>query len=278
MAKKSITMLLVLLFLSSLCMVPVFGSDGQPEFFYELTVDGKDYKDVDHGDIITLNLYLHRTDTNEPFTMHSMQDELRYDSQFFELVSGSEMLARGIESTDIGLLDNHREFYMNYLTFGSGITWQPSTRVGSFQLRVIGTTGVSTISNEDYLVSFPDGSGSYDCEANEVRVFLSTDCLVQFETNGGSEIKDIIVKYNKAMKRPKDPVREGMHLEGWYKDIHLTEAWDFDKDIVTENMTLYAKWAEGNPVRSGMNLWLWWLLILAGISGAYRYWKTKQKK
>ncbi len=261
-------------------MVPVFGSNGQPEFLYELTVDGKDYKDVESGDIITLNLYLHRTDTNEPFTMHSMQDELRYDSQFFELVEGSEILATGIESTDIGLLDDHREFYMNYLTFGSGITWQPSTRVGSIQMRVIGTTGVSTISNEDYIVTLPDGSGSYKCDANEVRVFLSTDCLVRFETNGGSEIEDIIVTYNKTIKRPKDPIREGMHLEGWYKDILLTEEWDFKNDIVKENMTLYAKWADGEPIGNGIALWPWFILLIVLIliiTTVYRYQKNKRK-
>ena len=42
-------------------------------------------------------------------------------------------------------------------------------------------------------------------------------------------------------------MREGMHLEGWYKDINLTERWDFDTDKVTGNMTLYAKWAAGDP-------------------------------
>lgn len=40
------------------------------------------------------------------------------------------------------------------------------------------------------------------------------------------------------------PISNGWHFEGWYKDEQLTEKWDFNRDIVTENMTLYAKWQE----------------------------------
>ena len=78
------------------------------------------------------------------------------------------------------------------------------------------TEGVSEITNEDFLVSKLDGSGSYECSSNVATVVLTTDCLVKFETNGGSEIEPVVAIYGELLERPEDPVREGMHLEGWY--------------------------------------------------------------
>ena len=242
--KRTICFLLTFLFLLPVLSLTATAA-AEPEFFYELSVDGKDTVEVNTGDIITVTLHLLRSDAQEPYTMYAMQDEIRYDENFFELVQGSELLGSGIQSTDIGLVDHHREFYMNYLSFSGGATWQPKTRVGSFQLKVIGTSGVTTITNEDYLVSLKDGSGSYKCDANQVTVILTTDCTVKFETNGGTPIDPIQAIYGETIARPKDPVREGKRLVGWYKDIHLTEEWDFETNTVKGNMTLYAKWADG---------------------------------
>ena len=44
------------------------------------------------------------------------------------------------------------------------------------------------------------------------------------------------------VKKPTDPTREGYVLEGWYSDMDLQNEWNFDKDTVSGNMTLYAKW------------------------------------
>lgn len=77
---------------------------------------------------------------------------------------------------------------------------------------------------------------------------MTTECLAKFETNGGSAIEPVIGIYGELLERPKDPIRAGKHLVGWYRDIHLTEEWDFDTDTVEGNMTLYARWADGDPV------------------------------
>lgn len=36
----------------------------------------------------------------------------------------------------------------------------------------------------------------------------------------------------------------GYTFAGWYKDADCTQAWDFSKDVVTADMTLYAKWVK----------------------------------
>lgn len=244
--KWFVFLLTVILMMPAFCMTA--SAAETPEFRYELSVDGKDTVEVNTGDVITVTLYLYRTDEDEAYTMYAMQDEVRYDSEFLELVEGTTLLSNGIQSTDIALVDHHREFYMNYVGLTGGNQWDSKMRIGTFQLRVIGTTGTTTVSNQDYLVSLPDGSGSYKCDANVLTVILSTECTVKFETNGGTPIDPIMAIYGETIDRPEDPIREGKHLVGWFKDIHLTQEWDFENDLVTGNMTLYAKWADGDPV------------------------------
>lgn len=236
---------------SPLFFVTAEAADTSKSFSFELSVDGKDTKEVETGDIITVVLRLKRTDASEQYTMYAMQDELRYDSTFFELVEDSVSLSDGIVSTDLVVADRYQELYMNYLSMNGGEQWETDTMVGSFQLKVIGMEGVSTISNQDYLVSVQDGSGSYQCIGADVTVIISTECIVRFQTSGGSEIADVRVQFGEKLTRPENPVREGYTFEGWYKDIHLTEEWDFEEDTVCGNMSLYAKWSENGAGGGG---------------------------
>ena len=277
--KWFVFLLSVFLLIPALC-IPAAAAE-TPEYRYELTVDGKDTVEVNTGDIITVTLHLYRTDAEEPYTMYAMQDEILYDSEFFELVENSAMLGSGIQSTDIAMVDNHREFYMNFLSLSGGARWESKTRVGSFQLKVTGESGVTTITNEDFLVSKQNGIDRYECESNVLTVILTTDCTVKFETNGGTPIDPVQAIYGELLERPEDPVREGKHLVGWFKDIHLTEEWDFATDTVKGNMTLYAKWADGPAVieseyeclichsdRAGFFgiCWLCWLIIVLALA------------
>lgn len=41
---------------------------------------------------------------------------------------------------------------------------------------------------------------------------------------------------------PEIPERNGYTVVGWYRDKDLSQAWDFENDTVTEEMTLYARW------------------------------------
>lgn len=258
--KKLISMFLAVVLLLS-CTVTAFAVDNSREFLFALSVDGKNTKEVQKGDIITVTFNLERTDSQEDYLMYAMQNEIRYDSNFFKLVEGSAMLSSGISSTDIGLRDHNREFYMNYVSMNGGEKWNSKRLVGSFQLEVVGTAGVSKITNQDYLVSTADGKDSYSATCQDVTIVLSTECTVTFQTNGGSEIPAAKAQYGERLVRPEDPIRPGYHVEGWYTDLDLQNSWDFESDVVQGNMTLYAKWAEGDPVTGGSGFW-WWILLL----------------
>lgn len=266
--KKVISLVLAIMLLLS-CTVTAFATDNSREFFFELAVDGGNEKKVQPGDIITVVFTLYRTDSEESYDMYAMQNEIRYDSEFFKLVEGSAMLTDGISTTEIGLRDTYREFYMNFVSLSGGDNWNAKKLIGSFQLEVIGDSGVTKITNQDYLVSTADGKDSFAANCQDVTIILTTDCTVSFETNGGSEIPDMIAQYGETIARPDNPVREGYRLVGWYTDIDLQNPWDFDTDRVQGNMTLYAKWEQGTPIdetpvdedKGGFDGW-WWLLGL----------------
>ena len=65
---------------------------------------------------------------------------------------------------------------------------------------------------------------------------------VTYDTNGGTEIEKSAVESGSKLTAPKQPKRPGYLFAGWYKDVNCTELWDFDKDKVVDNLTLYAKW------------------------------------
>ena len=266
--KKVISLVLAIMLLLS-CTVTAYATDNSREFFFELAVDGGNEKKVQPGDIITVVFTLYRTDSEESYDMYAMQNEIRYDSEFFKLVEGSAMLTDGISTTEIGLRDTYREFYMNFVSLSGGDNWNAKKLIGSFQLEVIGDSGVTKITNQDYLVSTADGKDSFAANCQDVTIILTTDCTVSFETNGGSAIPDMIAQYGETIARPDNPVREGYRLVGWYTDIDLQNPWDFDTDRVQGNMTLYAKWEQGAPIdetpvdedKGGFDGW-WWLLGL----------------
>ena len=245
--KKVVSLVLAAMLLLSLA-VTAYATDNSREFFFELTVDGGNEKKVQPGDIITVVFTLHRTDSEENYDMYAMQNEIRYDSEFFKLVEGSAMLSNGISTTEIGLRDTFREFYMNFVSLSGGESWNAKKLIGSFQLEVIGESGVTKITNQDYLVSTADGKDTYAAECQDVTIILSTECTVNFQTNGGSELESIKGQYGETITRPANPIREGYHLVGWYTDIDLQIPWDFDVDTLQGNMTLYAKWESGDPI------------------------------
>ena len=265
--KKVISLVFAFMLLFSLT-VTAYATDDSRAFFFELSVDGGSEKKVQPGDIITVVFTLYRSDSEDSYDMYAMQNEIRYDSEFFKLVEDSAMLTDGISTTEIGLRDTFREFYMNFVSLSGGESWNAKKLIGSFQLEVIGTSGVTKITNQDYLVSTADGTDSFSATCQNVTIILTTDCTVTFETGGGSKIPGLVAQYGETIARPDNPVREGYRLVGWYTDIDLKNPWDFDTDTVQGNMTLYAKWEQGAPVDEtpgddGNGGFAWWWLLLA---------------
>lgn len=71
---------------------------------------------------------------------------------------------------------------------------------------------------------------------------------VAFDAQGGSYVAPRYVAKNKMVSEPAAPTRDGYTFLGWY--TAEGEKWDFAKDVVTADMTLYAKWIK-NAVNPG---------------------------
>ncbi|WP_313373200.1 InlB B-repeat-containing protein [Lysinibacillus pakistanensis] len=65
---------------------------------------------------------------------------------------------------------------------------------------------------------------------------------VNFDTNGGSAVPSQRIAGNATATEPMNPIKADFTFAGWYKDANLTLPWNFSKDKVTSNITLYAKW------------------------------------
>ncbi|GHS95363.1 hypothetical protein AGMMS50276_10670 [Synergistales bacterium] len=66
---------------------------------------------------------------------------------------------------------------------------------------------------------------------------------VTFNSQGGSAVTPISsAQYGAIIKTPTPPTRPNHTFGGWYKEASYTNAWDFSTDVVTADITLYAKW------------------------------------
>ena len=80
------------------------------------------------------------------------------------------------------------------------------------------------------------------CLVGCVTVTETEKYIVTFETFDGSNVEDALVARGEYIKKPADPVKEGYDFNGWYKDSTTTLPWKFESDVVTTDITLYAKW------------------------------------
>ena len=76
-----------------------------------------------------------------------------------------------------------------------------------------------------------------------VSVEKLRDCTVTYETNGGSSVEKATVQIHEKVFDPGEPYKEGYEFLGWFTNSKFTgNRWNFDKDTVESDMTLYAKW------------------------------------
>ena len=70
--------------------------------------------------------------------------------------------------------------------------------------------------------------------------------VVAFNDNGGDTYADPtsrIVDVGQTVAPPEtNPTRIGYNFDGWYREETGITAWNFSSDVVTENITLFARW------------------------------------
>lgn len=100
-----------------------------------------------------------------------------------------------------------------------------------------------------------DGSGTNYLKDGDIIIYDSDIILfaewsalpiyaIIFDSNSGSEVSSQIKIEGQTIIRPSDPTRDDYTFVNWYSDSNLTVLWDFSSNVVTSNVTLYAKWTE----------------------------------
>lgn len=65
---------------------------------------------------------------------------------------------------------------------------------------------------------------------------------VTYNTSGGTEVANETVVCGEKITTLPEVTKDNYIFGGWYKDAKLTQQFDKDRDVITENTTLYAKW------------------------------------
>ncbi len=82
-------------------------------------------------------------------------------------------------------------------------------------------------------------------ERVEVKFDWETKCTVVFDTNGhGVAPAEQKVWLGSVARNPGDLTDDGYKFGGWYKEVECTNQFDFDTEVVTADITLYAKWTK----------------------------------
>ena len=100
--------------------------------------------------------------------------------------------------------------------------------------------------NADYSGYFHTDNPDYaiiNGENNTVMLVMG-EYTVTFDANGhGTAPTQQKTTYGGKITEPAAPTAENYYFRGWFKESTCENIWDFDSDIVTADITLYAKWS-----------------------------------
>ena len=78
---------------------------------------------------------------------------------------------------------------------------------------------------------------------------------VTFDTNGCEDPAPLTLEKSGKITQPENIERDGYVLQGWYTDAAMTTPWNFGKDKVQSDLTLYALWDAdtADEIQTGSN-------------------------
>lgn len=92
--------------------------------------------------------------------------------------------------------------------------------------------------------SFHSSESQYciDTKDNQIVLVYTQDKTVQFVTQNSQTVENQIISSGHKVAEPTSVFKNGYELEGWYTSNDYLRKWDFSNDVVTTDLTLYAKW------------------------------------
>lgn len=133
---------------------------------------------------------------------------------------------------------------------GCSITTPANCRIVNVKILEFCCQSFTALAGIEYITDWEQAAKAVTIEPPPVV----TSFTVSFDSRGGSAITPLQVFSEGAIAAPPAPIRSGYTFGGWYKDAEYKNAWNFDTDKITGDVTLYAKWipvAKELPPTSG---------------------------
>ena len=158
-------------------------------------------------------------------------------------------------SGDIIIMDNSAGKYPDMLLNSSKLAIDISGLSANSYISVSATpaptstapVSITGANNADYSGYFHNDNPDYaiiNGENNTVMLVMG-EYTVTFDANGhGTAPSEQKTTYGGKITEPAAPTAENYYFRGWFKESTCENIWDFDSDIVTANITLYAKWSD----------------------------------
>jgi uncharacterized repeat protein (TIGR02543 family) len=142
-----------------------------------------------------------------------------------------------------------KAFISPYYSSNKSISWSmPSTPLASLTVSSTDSTICTIKAFDQGVVTVTANSVENPLISASFDITIKFTFNVTFNVNGGSVVSTIVTSIDTTITEPKAPVKRGYIFSGWYKDAAYNNAWDFTTDVVTANITLYAKWIASTSI------------------------------
>ena len=138
------------------------------------------------------------------------------------------------------------------LLTGDALTTAPTLSCSITDTAKAGTYDIIA-SNADagmnYEITYKNGTLTVSETGESTKYYTVT-----YNMNGhGNDITNTGVKEGSLLEKPQDPQAEGYTFTGWYKDQSCTVLWDFAKDTIQSDTTVYAGWKANDDNKDDNN-------------------------
>lgn len=192
--------------------------------------------------------------TKDVFFLKNVSDTANYPYYHYALIQ----LMQKTEGEDVVIKTYKNSFYVNILPASSVVnpvvTATSPDRIPDISLSNGDTEGKISWADTElkegtnkYIWDFTPDSDNYKNLSGTIELTVTDGKLqtfeVSFDSCGGTSINPINIMYGNYISTITNPEKSGYKFSGWYKDSLYKNMWEFDKDTVTSNITLYAMWS-----------------------------------
>ena len=250
--RKTISLLLVLALMLALSAT-VFAATTDITMKYDLSSNGSNDIVVQTGDVITVS---YKLSASEKCSVSVTQNEIYYDHNFFEIVAGSNKPSEGFTDYTTTLqerLSGKRYVYFNTMTTHTHDT--TPAEIGTFQLKVIATSGETTVANVNAIAADLKNV-AYGASTQDLHVSIGTvqeqKFTATFSDGNGGVYKTLTVKAGESITLPDGPEKSGYTFTHWSIGGESTRYKPGDRYKPTSNVTFTPNWTKNggnnNPV------------------------------